>query len=1315
MKLSVKHKIIGFAIGAAMLPVVLILLLTFFQKESTVENSKEILESEARSNISRIATDVHTMLEVANNKIMAKLESGLNIANHLIMQNGGINLSGSTQSWNAVNQYTKELTQIDLPVMRIGSSPILQNTSFDVSSPVIDRAQNINGGTFTIFQRMNERGDMLRVATNVQLENGKRAIGTYIPAVNPDGQANPVVSEILKGNTFRGNAYVVNAWYQTVYEPIKDNNGNVIGILYTGLRQEEDETIRKAIMDIQVGETGYVYVLGGKGSSKGNYIISNNGERDGEYIYDVKDSDGNFFVRQIIDKALNTVDGEVDYLLYNWKNDENEKARKKISAITYFEPWDWVIGASSYEEEFYETSAAIAGGLNDLMLFSAIGALIVIGLMGIFAFIFGKRMADPIINISEVADAVANGDFSKEVNVNSNDEIGVLAESIKKMKSNIGEVVGETNSLIDNVVAGKLDVRGKPEKFKGEYSKIITGINDILNAVIGPLNLAAEYIDRISKGDMPPKVTDEYRGDFNEIKNNINILIDNLQVFNSEMKKHYDMQKSGDIEYEIDTDKFTGFYREMASGVNNAVNMHIGNILKILDTVKSYAEGDFNPVLEKLPGKQKIANERLDMVRNNLLSVINELDHIAQSAAEGKLDVRGDYAKFNGAYAEIIKGFNSALDSVIGPLNMAAEYIDRISKGDMPPKVNDSYKGDFNEIKNNINMLIDNLNSFISEMNEMYDSQKSGNIDHFIDNEKFSGVYGQMASGVNESVRIHVDNLLNILNLLKEYAQGDFTRQLERLPGKQVIANERLDLLRNNLLKAVDELDSLSKAVISGNLKHRADTGQFTGSWKELTLTFNRMVDGAEKPITEMLKVLEKVSVNDFTTKVDSDYEGSWNDMKDSINLVMTRLEHILEIVVDISNGNLHELDALKKVGKRSENDSLVPSFIRMMESIKSLINDVNELSEAAVQGELTSRAELQRHSGDFKIVIQGINKTLDSVIDPISEASQVLSVLATGNLTQLMEGSYKGDHEQLKLNINTLTESLNDLLIQLSDAVETVASAATEISSTSENIATSAEEQSSQVAEVNVAVEDMSQTVTENANLASRTAEFTVSKMTEITTFVSRSAQKIEKLGDSSKKIGEIISVIEDIADQTNLLALNAAIEAARAGEQGRGFAVVADEVRKLAERTTEATKQIADMINGVQRETDDAVSIMKSSSGNGNSLEDIVSNSKNMLVEMIDKMAAANESQSATGEQIAQNISSISHVTQELTKNIHDIAHSSDDLAKLTEHLGELMARFKISRRLASDGSGRMLSNGSSKHGRELPEYIDHEKNSE
>ncbi|MFW6276614.1 MAG: Cache 3/Cache 2 fusion domain-containing protein, partial [Bacteroidota bacterium] len=195
MKLSVKHKIIGFAIGAAMLPVVLILLLTFFQKESTVENSKEILESEARSNISRIATDVHTMLEVANNKIMAKLESGLNIANHLIMQNGGINLSGSTQSWNAVNQYTKELTQIDLPVMRIGSSPILQNTSFDVSSPVIDRAQNINGGTFTIFQRMNERGDMLRVATNVQLENGKRAIGTYIPAVNPDGQANPVVSE----------------------------------------------------------------------------------------------------------------------------------------------------------------------------------------------------------------------------------------------------------------------------------------------------------------------------------------------------------------------------------------------------------------------------------------------------------------------------------------------------------------------------------------------------------------------------------------------------------------------------------------------------------------------------------------------------------------------------------------------------------------------------------------------------------------------------------------------------------------------------------------------------------------------------------------------------------------------------------------------------------------------------------------------------------------------------------------------------------------------------------------------------------------
>ncbi len=196
---------------------------------------------------------------------------------------------------------------------------------------------------------------------------------------------------------------------------------------------------------------------------------------------------------------------------------------------------------------------------------------------------------------------------------------------------------------------------------------------------------------------------------------------------------------------------------------------------------------------------------------------------------------------------------------------------------------------------------------------------------------------------------------------------------------------------------------------------------------------------------------------------------------------------------------------------------------------------------------------------------------------------------------------------------------------------------------------------------------------------------------MRDIATVVKKSAENIEKLGESSKQIGEIISVIDDIADQTNLLALNAAIEAARAGEQGRGFAVVADEVRKLAERTTEATKQIASMIKGIQEETTEAVKAMNKGNQEvtsgidladkaGESLEEILSSTTEVM-DMVNQIAAASEEQSATSEQISKNVQSISKVTSESASRIENVARSAEELSRLTNDLFSLMKRFKIS----------------------------------
>ncbi len=295
----------------------------------------------------------------------------------------------------------------------------------------------------------------------------------------------------------------------------------------------------------------------------------------------------------------------------------------------------------------------------------------------------------------------------------------------------------------------------------------------------------------------------------------------------------------------------------------------------------------------------------------------------------------------------------------------------------------------------------------------------------------------------------------------------------------------------------------------------------------------------------------------------------------------------------------------------------------------------------------------------------------------------------------------------------------LRQLIGQLGTAASSVAESGTTISSTTEELAAGALEQSSQVNEVASAVEQMARTIIENSKNATKAAETakmaresaergggvvreTVSGMKRIAEVVNSSAVTVQTLGHSSDQIGEIIGVIEDIADQTNLLALNAAIEAARAGEQGRGFAVVADEVRKLAERTTKATREIGTMIKKIQSDTSGAVKSMEEGTQEvergialadkaGSALNEIVEISAN-VTDVISQIAAASEEQSTAAEQISKNIEAINTVSQEAANGTQQIARAADDLRQLTEQLQSIVGQFQIS----EDGDAPISSRG-------------------
>ena len=321
----------------------------------------------------------------------------------------------------------------------------------------------------------------------------------------------------------------------------------------------------------------------------------------------------------------------------------------------------------------------------------------------------------------------------------------------------------------------------------------------------------------------------------------------------------------------------------------------------------------------------------------------------------------------------------------------------------------------------------------------------------------------------------------------------------------------------------------------------------------------------------------------------------------------------------------------------------------------------------------------------------------------------------ANGDLTISLAPEKEGDIiADLFYGFNKAVKNIRELTVRVTEAIQATASSATEISSSTEEMAAGAEEQSQQAAEVASAVEQMTKTIietTKNSGAASdasrrygdiakeggNVVNETIKGMNRISEVVQNSAGIVQQLGKSSEQIGEIVQVIDDIADQTNLLALNAAIEAARAGEQGRGFAVVADEVRKLAERTTKATKEIASMILQIQKDTEGAVSSMEKGtkeveSGRkladkaGESLKEIIAGAQS-VVDIISQVAAASEEQSTTSEQISKSIETISSVTHQSAAGVQQVAKATEDLSRLTENLQNLIKKFKISNNNSSD----------------------------
>ncbi|CAG0997193.1 partial Methyl-accepting chemotaxis protein McpQ, partial [Anaerolineae bacterium] len=472
------------------------------------------------------------------------------------------------------------------------------------------------------------------------------------------------------------------------------------------------------------------------------------------------------------------------------------------------------------------------------------------------------------------------------------------------------------------------------------------------------------------------------------------------------------------------------------------------------------------------------------------------------------------------------------------------------------------------------------------------------------------------------------------------------------------------------------------------------------------------------KPLNKIKKSVLEFASGNYDSPIEVQRTDEFGELADALRKLQVNQQAKVEFAERLSQGDLSEFNS-------TDEDRLVIALNKVVHTLENLESEVATITTHAISGNLNERGDSLKFEGSYRKIVEELNKTLDAMIMPIQESVEVLRQMEQGDLTVSMKGEYQGDFLTLENSLNSLCASLSQAIGDVLESVAATASASSQISSSTEEMAAGAQEQSSQTAEIAESIEEMTHTIldtTRQTTVAAETAKAsgdhakeggkvvqqTIDGMNKISEVVAHSADTIFTLGQNSDKIGEIVQVIDDIADQTNLLALNAAIEAARAGEQGRGFAVVADEVRKLAERTTKATKEIADMIKQIQRDTSNAVTSMRTGMSQveqgrvhamraGEVLTQIV-NGAEKVTEIVVQVAAASEEQSSAAAEIGKNITTINNVTSETVTGIHQVARAAEDLHRLTIKLQENVSRFTIAN--AQYGQGRNIAPKHNKH---------------
>jgi len=631
-----------------------------------------------------------------------------------------------------------------------------------------------------------------------------------------------------------------------------------------------------------------------------------------------------------------------------------------------------------------------------------------------------------------------------------------------------------------------------------------------------------------------------------------------------------------------------GFLMLIANNLRKEAVMVGGAPEEVVGIARQLANGNLGVAIDVDANDRSSVKYALKLMNSNLSTIVNRVEHITLEHAKGNVNSAINLENLNGSYHVMAEKINVMLAAQSSLVQKMAQNAIDFSNGNFD-KPFEALPGNLKFINEAIDQLRANVKAITEGVAHMSKEHEIGNIDVCIDASQYKGAFAEMAASLNQMVSAHVREKEEVTQVMRALGDGDFEVQIQQYPGKKAEINKNLDRLKGKLKGAVDSVKWVTNEHAQGNIDMSLHAHLFKGGFSELATAVNAIVAGQLELTEKALACVKAFGEGDFDAPLET-FPGKKVFVNEAIEQVRAHL--------------------------------------------KALNEDAQLLADAAREGRVTVRADADRHQGDYRKIVNGMNETLEMIVSPIVTVQQ---------------------------------------------SVETINTAAKEIAQGNADLSRRTEDQAASLEKTAASMEELSSTVKQNADnakqanqLASAASGVAVKGGVAVSAVVNTMAE----INESAKKIEDIISVIDGIAFQTNILALNAAVEAARAGEQGRGFAVVAGEVRNLAQRSASAAKEIKELITNSVNKTAEGTKQVETA---GETMQEIVSSVKRVS-DIIGEISAASQEQSAGIEQVNEAIMKMDDVTQQNTALVEEAAAAAESMMEQADELMNAISVFQL-----------------------------------